>query len=158
MLRLIDQLSRLAGYLSMGLLGSAVFVVCQMIFVRYLLNESTVWQTEYVIYALVAATFLGSAYVLQLDGHGVDIVPAALGRRGGLWLRRAGDLVGLAFCALLAWSSWHHFQEAWTNDWTTDTVWALPLWIPLLPMPVGVGLLCLQYLAKLVRIDPETGR
>lgn len=157
MFALIDRLSRYAGYLAMGLLGSAIVIVCQMIFMRYVLNESTVWQTEYVIYSLVAATFLGSAYVLQLDGHvGVDLVPEALGPRAGFWLRRFGDLVGLGFCSLLAWSSWHHFLEAWTNDWTTDTVWALPLWIPLLPMPVGIGLLCLQYLAKILR--PEVAR
>ena len=86
---------------------------------------------------------------------GINLLPEALGPRRGLWLRRAGDLVGLSFCGLLAWSSWNHFHEAWANDWTTDTVWALPLWIPLLPMPVGVGLMCLQYVAKILRPEPN---
>ena len=156
LIRAINRLSRLGGYLAMLLLASGVLVICQMIFVRYVLNESTAWQTEYVIYALVAATFLGCAYVLQLNGHvGVDLLPSALGPRAGRWLQRLADLLSLSFCALLGWSSWNHFHEAWAYDWTTDTVWALPLWIPLLPMPVGIGLLCLQYLARLLQPEEQ---
>ena len=147
----ISAISKAAGLLATILLGLAVLVVCQMIVVRYFLNASTVWQTEFVIYSLVAATFLGSPYVLIRKGHvGVDLVPTALGGRRRAALNVLAALLSLAFLAILTWSGWHYFHEAWQGRWTTDTVWALPLWIPLLPLPVGMGLLCLQYLAEIL--------
>ncbi len=44
--------------------GFGVLVVCQMVFVRYALDQTTIWQTDFVTYSLVAATFIGSPYVL----------------------------------------------------------------------------------------------
>lgn len=153
----MDGLSRLGGILAMLLLAAAVVIVCQMIFMRYVLGASTVWQTEFVVYSLMAATFIGSPYVLLHKGHvGVDFVPNMSGPRLKVWLNLTASILSLVFCALLAWSSWLHFHEAWSGGWTTATVWALPLWIPLLPLPLGIGLLCLQYLAEMAKIQwPE---
>ena len=155
----VSALSRAAGLIATVLLGLAVLVVCQMIVVRYFLNASTVWQTEFVIYSLVAATFLGSPYVLIRKGHvGVDLLPTALGGRPKIVLHLLAAVLSLLFLAVLTWSGWNYFHEAWSGRWTTDTVWALPLWIPLLPLPVGMGLLCLQYgaeICKLLSGDPE---
>ena len=149
----VETLSRLGGYAAMALLALAMLVVCQMIFVRYVLSASTIWQTEFVIYAIVAATFLGAARVLMLKGHvGVDLVPNMVGRRARLGLEVFGALVSLAFLGLLTWSGWMHFHEAWEGGWRTDTVWAPPLWIPLLPLPLGIGLLCLQYVADVLKL------
>ncbi len=151
-IRIVGAVSRAAGLLATALLAAAVIVVCQMIVVRYFLNASTIWQTEFVIYSLVAATFLGSAYVLTRRGHvGVDLLPNALGRRGAVIMKIVAALLSIVFLGILTWSSGHFFYEAWAGGWTTDTVWALPLWIPLLPLPVGMGLLILQYIAEIMR-------
>jgi TRAP-type C4-dicarboxylate transport system permease small subunit len=151
--RVMDQVSRLSGAIAMLLLLAAVLVVCEMIVVRYILNASTIWQTEFVIYSLMAATFLGSPYVLLYRGHvGVDLVPNLAGPRVRFWLELVGGLVSLAFCAVLAWAGWIFLHEALVGGWTTDTVWALPLWIPLLPLPLGIGLLCLQYVSELIKL------
>ena len=40
----------------------AVLITCQMIFVRSILNESTIWQIEAVVYLMVGATLLGLPY------------------------------------------------------------------------------------------------
>ena len=143
----------------MVLMAASVIVVCHMIFMRYVLNASTIWQTEFVVYAIVAATFLSAPYVLILKGHvGVDLLPNASGPRGKYWLDLIAGLASLLFCALLAWSGWVYFEEAFVNNWKTETVWAIPLWIPLLPLPLGIGILCLQYIAELMRMSlPEQG-
>lgn len=152
-IRIVTLLSNGAGIIATALLAAAVVVVCQMIVVRYFLNASTVWQTEFVIYALVAATFLGSAYVLIRKGHvGVDLLPAAIGGKGGLILRLIAHLLSITFLAILTWSGWLYLHEAWVGSWTTDTVWKLPLWIPLFPLPLGMGLLILQYLAEIMKL------
>jgi TRAP-type C4-dicarboxylate transport system permease small subunit len=151
----MDRISRLCGIVAMLLLLGAVLVVCEMITIRYFLRASTVWQTEFVTYAIMASTFIGSPYVLLHHGHiGMDLVPKASGPRVRFCLELAGGLFSIAFMVVLAWAGWSFLHDAWTRGWRTDTVWALPLWIPLLPLPLGIGLLCLQYVAELLKLRP----
>ena len=78
-LRAVAALSTLAGWCAAAMIVTAVAITCQMIFVRFVLNGSTVWQTEAVIYLVVAATLVGLSYVQRLRGHvNVDLVPLAL--------------------------------------------------------------------------------
>ncbi len=151
--KFVAFVSKVCGVIAAVLVGSAIVVVCQMVIMRYFLNASTIWQTEYVIYSLVAATFIGSPYVLLIRGHvNVDLLPHYLGNRGRHLLALLASAGGLAFCLTLAWSGYDLFHEALTNGWTTDTVWALPLWIPYLSLPFGIGLLSLQYVADIVAL------
>ena len=65
---------------------------------RYVLNQNTIWQTDFVTYSLVAATFIGSPYVLMTRGHvNVDVLPHYLGsaRRYLARARFAADLARL---------------------------------------------------------------
>ena len=149
----ITALSRALGAAAMLLTASAALVVTHMVIVRYFLNGSTIWQTEYVIYALVAATFLGSPYVLLHKGHvNADVVQTSLPLPARKAMQILSGLFGIAFCALLAWSGWIYLHEAWAYGWRTDTVWAIPLWIPLFPLPLGIGVLVLQYIAEIMKI------
>ncbi len=151
--RLIGAISKACGVFAAALVGSAILVVCQMVVMRYFLNASTVWQTEYVIFSLVAATFIGSPYVLLVKGHvNVDLLPSYLGDKGRRLLALVASVAGFMFCAILAWKGFELFHEALVNNWTTDTVWALPLWIPYSGMPIGIGLLALQYVADILAL------
>jgi len=51
---------------------------------------------------------------------------------------------------VVTWAGWSHWHEAWSGGWRTETVWALPLWIPLIALPVGLGLTTLQFIADLL--------
>ena len=78
----------LCGYVAAGLVAFAVVIVCQMVFVRYVLNQNTIWQTDFITYCLIAATFIGSPYVLLTRGHvNVNVLPLHLGRprAGSRW-------------------------------------------------------------------------
>ncbi len=150
---LASMLSRLGGVIAIALLAASILVVCHMIVLRYVLNASTIWQTEFVTYGLTAATFLASPYVLMLRGHvSVDLLQEHVGQRWRLLLQLICAALSMLFVGLLGYSAWVYFEEALTGGWTTDTVWALPLWIPLLPFPVGMGLLLLQYIAEVLRL------
>ncbi len=147
----VRALSRTCGVLAALCLMAAIAVVCQMVVLRYFLNASTIWQTEFVTYAIVASTFLGSPYVLMTKGHvNVDLLPLYLGHGARVALALFAALASLVFCIALAWSAWLHFHEAWSGHWRTDTVWAPPLWIPILPLPLGISVLVLQYLADIL--------
>ena len=58
-LRIVAAIYTLSGWLSAGMIMLAVLITCQMIFIRFVLNGSTVWQTEMVVYIMITATLIG---------------------------------------------------------------------------------------------------
>jgi TRAP-type C4-dicarboxylate transport system permease small subunit len=156
-IRAITLVSKICGVVSACLIAAAVVVVCHMVFVRSVLNDNTIWQTDFTTYSLIAATFIGSPYLLLNRGHvNVDVLPVYLGQRSSFWLALAATLMSLIFCltmTLLAAEFWH---EAWSNAWVSDTMWRVRLWIPYAAMPLGLGILTLQYVASLHNL--VTGR
>lgn len=156
--RILDKLARLSGVMAMILLASATIVVTQMVIWRYFLGASTVWQTEYVIFSTTAAMMLGAPYVLALKGHvGVDILVEAVGCGTRRVFALISGLASLFFVGALAWSGMHFLYEATMNGWTTDTIWALPLWIPFWPVPFAFALMSLQLIVQMiVAVFPES--
>jgi TRAP-type C4-dicarboxylate transport system permease small subunit len=134
-----------------GLIAASVVVVCQMVFVRYALNENTIWQTDFVTYSLVAATFIGSPYVLMTRGHvNVDVLPHYLNSRNRRRLALFASGLTFAFCLTIAVLTFQFWKEAWDHKWVSDTMWRARLWIPYASMPVGLGLLTLQCLVDII--------
>src|SRR5262249_56772113 len=122
-------------------------------FVRYVLGQTTIWQTDFVIYSLVAATFVGSPYVLMTRGHvNVDVLPHYAGPRLRFGLAVFASLVTLAFAITLTVLTFLFWKEAWDNKWVSDSMWRARLWIPYLSMPIGLGLLTLESLAGLLAL------
>ena len=144
------KLSQLCGIVAAALIAVGVLVVCHMVFVRYVLNHNTIWQTDFVTWSLVAATFIGSPYVLLTRGHvNVDVLPLYLGERPRWWLALASVLMSLAFCLVLLWLAGRFWLESWEQRWVSDTMWRARLWIPYSSMPIGLAILALQFVADL---------
>jgi TRAP-type C4-dicarboxylate transport system permease small subunit len=146
----VRALSRLFGVAAAGLILVSIGVICHMVFVRAVLGESSIWQTEFVTFALVAATFIGAPYILLTRGHvAVDVLPLMVRtparRRLHLW----GSLIALAFCGFFLYGSIPWWWDAFESGHTTPSIWRARLWIPYLSVPVGLGLLCLQFLAEI---------
>jgi TRAP-type C4-dicarboxylate transport system permease small subunit len=153
----VRSLSRLCGYVAAALIGFGVIVVCEMVFVRYALNQDTIWQTDFVTYSLVAATFVGSPYVLMLRGHvNVDVLPHYTRSRQRWWLALFASVLSLAFAITMAALAFQLWEESWDHNWVSDTMWRARLWIPYASMPIGLGILTLQCLADLLSL--VTGR
>lgn len=161
-LKIVAAISTFAGWVSAGMITLAVGITCQMIFIRFVLNGSTIWQTEAVIYLMIAATLVGLPYVQRLRGHvNVDLIPIAL----PMGARRVLAMITLAMSALIIgvmlWYGFEFWHVAYSRGWKSDTIWSVPLWKPYLAIPVGLGLLLLQLIADLyaviMRIDAPFG-
>src|SRR5512135_1750596 len=101
-IRAVNFLSRVAGVASALLIGAAVLVICDIVVERYILNLTTIWQLDVVTYSIVAATFVGSAYVLMTRGHvNVEILPLYIPPRARYWLALFTILLSLSFCVVL---------------------------------------------------------
>jgi TRAP-type C4-dicarboxylate transport system permease small subunit len=156
-IRSVAFLSKACGVFAALLIASAVVIVCQMVFIRYVLNSNTIWQTDFVTFSLIAATFLGAPYVLLTRGHvNVDVMPLILGERGRFWLAMCAIGVSLAFCLTMTVLTFQLWHEAWSQNWVSESMWRARMWIPYGSMPVGLGMLTLQYVADLLAVI--TGR
>lgn len=155
-IRWVEALSRACGVASVLLLIFAMLVVCQMILMRYVFRAATIWQTEAVVFGATAAIFLGAPYVLMTKGHvGVDFIQLLVRPQTRRWMDRVGAWLGLVFCSVMTVATGLHLFEALEGGWTTPSVAAVPLWMPLSPVVFGFGLLCLQYVAEIIKLKGE---
>ncbi|MDX2482081.1 MAG: TRAP transporter small permease [Pseudodonghicola sp.] len=149
-LRAIHAISTLFGVVAAVMILASVLITCHMIFVRGVLGRSTVWQTEAVIYLMIGATLLGLPYVQKLRGHvGVDLLPQMLPPLARRVLVVIVMLATIAMVAAMVWYGWEMFHLAWKRGWKSESVWAFPLWITYLSVPLGFGLYLVQLLADL---------
>ncbi|MGA9251712.1 MAG: TRAP transporter small permease [Roseobacter sp.] len=152
-LRVVAALSTVAGWCSAGMIVAAVAITCQMIFVRFVLNQSTVWQTEAVIYLAIGATLIGLPYVQRLRGHvNVDLIPLALPPRARYLMCLLTLSLSIVMVAIMLFYSYEHWHLTFERNWKSDTVWGVRLWIPYLALPVGFGLFLLQLIADLIAV------
>jgi TRAP-type C4-dicarboxylate transport system permease small subunit len=156
-IRAVRLLSTACGIFAAALTAAAVVIVCQMVFIRYVLNDHTIWQTDFVTFSLVAATFIGAPYVLLTKGHvNVDVLPIYSGPRARWWLAFIAISLSLAFALVMAILTFQFWHEAWENNWRSESMWRARLWIPYAAMPFGLGVLTLQYIVDLLNL--LTGR
>ena len=152
-LMVVDRISTYCGWVSAAMIVMSVGITCQMIFVRFVLNQSTIWQTEAVTFLMVAATLIGLPYVQKLRGHvNVDLIPLLMqppARKALALFTLAVSILIVALMLVYGFEFWH---TAWTRNWKSDTVWGVRLWIPYLAVPVGFGLLLLQLIADLAAV------
>ena len=152
-LRLVAALSTVAGWCSAAMIVAAVAITCQMIFIRFALNGSTVWQTEAVIYLAIASTLVGLPYVQHLRGHvNVDLIPLALGPKARYVMALFTLSLSIMMVAIMLWYGFEFWHLAFERNWKSDTVWGVRLWIPYAAMPIGFALFLLQLIADLVAV------
>jgi len=155
--RIVRLMSLYCGYAAAAMIAVGVVVVCEMVFVRFVLNENTIWQTDFVTFSLVAATFVGSPFVLLTRGHvNVDVLPHYLGERGRFRLAVVSIVTAMAFCVVMLGLTAQYWMQAWNESWLSNTMWRVRLWIPYASMPIGLGILTLQYVVDLYNL--VTGR
>lgn len=152
-LKFVFALSTLAGWVAAGMIVLAVGITCQMIFVRFVLNYSTIWQTEAVIYLVISATLIGLSYVQSVRGHvNVDLIPLMLPKKFRFVLAILTLTVSIMILFSLMIYGYEYWHLAWSRGWKSDTVWGVRLWIPYLSMPVGFFLFTLQLVADLYAV------
>lgn len=135
--------------LSMAAMVGACVVLTGSVVLRYALHAPTDWQDEVAVFLLVFATFGSSAWVQAQRGHiGIEALAGRLPPRAERLRARLCDMVALGFCGFFTWKSWALVHEAWSENMTTSSDWAPPLWFPYGLMATGMSLLVLQLLVQ----------
>lgn len=153
MVSFIERLSLIAGVIASLLIGIAIVIVCEMVFIRYVLVGSAAWQTEVVTFSLVAATLLGSAWVMKERGHvSIGLVTEYSPPKIRRIMLVLADFAVLLFALIMFWKGLELMLEAWHGNWTSDSIYEFPLWVPYLSIPIGFGLLALQCIACMIKV------
>lgn len=148
--RWINAISEVSGYLSGVAIVIATLIICQAVALRYLFGMSGVWTTEFAVYMLIFATFIGGAYGLKHDAHvGVDLITNQLGGRAQAALKLVASLLALVLVLVVLWRAWHLWWEATEAGWNSESAWGPPLTYPYFILPLGFTLIALQYLVIL---------
>ena len=155
--RVIGLVSTLCGIAAATMIFASVLITCQMIWMRFVMNASTIWQTEMVVYLMIAATMIGLPYVQRLRGHvNVDLLPRLLPPPARRALAVVTLILTIAVAGVVAFHGFELFHLAFERNWKSDTVWGVSLWIPYLAIPLGFGLFVVQLAADLFAV--VTGR
>jgi TRAP-type C4-dicarboxylate transport system permease small subunit len=151
--RIVSLISTVSGWCSAIMTLAAVVITCHMIVVRFVLNQSTVWQTEVIVYLIIGATLIGLPFVQNLRGHvNVDLVPIMLPSKARYYLAILTLLVSITVITIMLWYSYEYWHLAYTRGWTSDSITAVPLWIPHSSLLIGFSLLLLQLASELLAV------
>ncbi|HEX6136116.1 MAG TPA: TRAP transporter small permease [Casimicrobiaceae bacterium] len=149
--RTVRAVNALAGLVGGFLIVVSCIAIANEVVWRYYLRHPHTWSLEFNIFLLIGATFLCAGYTQRRRGHvGTEVLQALMPAR---WNRRrifAGDLLSCALCAFVTCKVGAYAFQAWTEGWTTDSVWAPPLWIPYALIALGMALLTLEYVVQIV--------
>jgi TRAP-type C4-dicarboxylate transport system permease small subunit len=149
--RALGFVNRLIVMASSVALVAAACVLTYSVASRYFLHLSTDWQDELSVFLIVGAVFMSAAAIQAQRGHvAIEAVVAVLPPRANAIRQWFADVASLAFCAYFALKSWTLFDEAWVEDYHSESTWGPPLWIPYSLMAVGMTLLSLQLLLQVV--------
>lgn len=152
-LKVIQFMSTSSGVIASIMVVTSVLITCQMIFVRFVLNQSTIWQTEMVVYLMTSATLLGLPYVQLSRGHvNVDLIPLLLNPKPRKILKLISLSLSISIIGILAFYSFELFYTAYEKNWKSDTVWSVRIWIPYLALPIGFSLFLLQLVADSIAV------
>ena len=139
-----------------GLVGGLLIVVSCVaisyeVMSRYYLKAPHTWSLEFNIFLLVAATFLAAGFTQTHRGHvGTEVLESVMSPRWNRLRMLTGDILSLVLCAFIGVKVWQYAWQAWSEGWTTDSVWAPHLWIPYSLMGAGLTLITAEYVVQVV--------
>lgn len=147
---ILERVSEVSGiFCALSILVSAGVLTYEVI-TRYVLQTPTIWEIEFSVFLLIMATFVGAAFGLKNGAHiHIDLLTHLLPPRIQTRLHLVTSILALIFCALLGLMGWEMWWEAASKGWRSDSLWGPPLWVPYLFLPLGMTLLCLQYLVQI---------
>jgi TRAP-type transport system small permease protein len=146
----LERIARGVAFLS----GLSVLAITLMItfdvLMRYFLNKPQLFVDELASLILILIIFGGSAYTFQKGGHiRVDLLTNRLGRRADRSLRIFTLLLGIVFLGIITQHTLVSSLVAYQLE-RLSMVMFYPLWIPMLLIPLGTGLMALVMVSALM--------
>ena len=143
--RLARSASTLAGVAVLAIVALITYDVAM----RFVFEEPQLFVDEVASFLELFVIFGGLAYTFRTGGHvRVDLVTARLPGRARARLRVLGLVLGLAFLAIVIWTTAQSALTAYRYG-RVSAVMLYPLWAPMALIPLGLALLAAVMLVAL---------
>jgi TRAP-type C4-dicarboxylate transport system permease small subunit len=147
----IGRVARGASMLAGLAVLAIVALISYDVLMRSVFRRPQLFVDEVASFLQVLVIFGGLAHTFRVGGHvRVDLLTTHLSTRVRAWLRAVGLVLGVAFLVAVMWTT---AQSALTAQryGRVSAVMLYPLWVPMLVIPAGLGLMAAVMLAALAR-------
>lgn len=150
--RCLSRINLAAAWLAAAMIFLMMAVITYAVAMRFLFNQPVTWVVEATSYLLLYITFLGTAWLLEQDGHvDVDLLTGALSPRRRALLKAATSVCGALASIILAWKGTAVTLDYFVRKVTVIGILNIPQYLLIGVIPVGASLLFLQFVLKAVR-------
>ena len=151
--RVFSLLNLYCAVLAAALLFMVAAIICFEVTLRWLGGQSQLWVIEVSEYTLLFITFLGAPYLLEKNMHVVmdlvyDKLPTAARQVVGLF----NATIGLALCLVLTIVGVSVVIEQFELGVRQVTVMRPKSWWITAALPIGMGLMAVQFLDQIIRV------
>ncbi|MDY8108758.1 TRAP transporter small permease [Fulvimarina sp. 2208YS6-2-32] len=150
--KLIDAVSwclQVGGVVALAFMAVTVTYDALM---RYVFAAPTSWSLEINSFLVVYLALMTAADVERRGEHiGITLVKDAASPSGKRIITILVSLVGIGFCAILAYRGWLMTHDSWSYGERVSSSFGTPNWIPYAMLPIGFTMLGLQFLLNIFR-------
>lgn len=149
--KILDSVTRVVAVIAGILILLPALMVFYEVVMRGLFNAPTEWSIELSVYCVLIAGFLGMSVTYAAGKHiHVDIVVGNLSPRTRCFIELFTTCVGIFFCTVFLMESFDMAMLSLEMDNTSPSTLRTPMWIPQMALPIGMGLLLLQFVRTLL--------
>ena len=149
--KILDAVTKIVAVIAGILILMPALMVFYEVVMRGLFNAPTEWSIELSVYCVLIAGFLGMSVTSAAGKHiHVDIVVGSLSPRTRCFIEVFTTCVGIFFCAVFVMESFDMAILSLEMDNTSPSTLRTPMWIPQMALPIGMGLLLLQFVRTLL--------
>ena len=146
---MIGRLARSASTLAGLAVLAIVVLITYDVAMRFFFEQPQLFVDEVASFLELFVIFGGLAYTFRTGGHvRVDLLTGRLPGRARGWLRAGGLVLGLAFLAIVIWTTAQSALTAYRYG-RVSAVMLYPLWAPMALIPLGLALLACVMLVAL---------
>lgn len=150
--QVFSRINFFCACLGAGLLFFIAAIICFEVIARALGGASRLWVIEVSEYSLLFITFLGSPYLLEKNMHVViDLLTNSVRHKTKLWLQGLNAGIGFFVCAVLTVVGIMVVVGQYQDGVREITVMRPLSWWITASLPLGTGLMSIQFLDQIIR-------
>ncbi len=149
--KLINNISNVLGYISGLVLILAAIITTYDVVLRATVGGHTVWGLEMSQYSLLFATFMGAAFSLKERSYiCVDFIITRLDKKRKFFIEIINSILIVILFSWLCYLSFSMTYQYFLKGWTTSTPMKIKLYLLILIISVGTGMVILQQISDLI--------
>lgn len=149
----IDRLTSFLRTLGQIALLVMMVTICYDAIMRYVFAAPTLWSLELNTMLVLFVTVIPAGEVLRSNMQlRITFFTDRMGKRVRGFLDALASLAGVLFCGFMVWKGLAMAMHAFKYGERMSTAIGTPFVVPYMLIPIGFGVMCLQYVLKFAQV------